>query len=91
MDATVETGTRWRYLRVDEEVFDQHAPRLTTLDQLIDLVYEVRRQAYLRTRTAPRQRGREEVVEALARIREKTRGVTGVDEEIRRQRDEPRG
>lgn len=89
VDATVETGTRWRYLRVDEDVFDRYGSGLTTLGGLIDLVYEVRRQAYRESRPAPRQRSREEVVAALARIRQKTRGVGGVDDEIRRYRDDP--
>lgn len=55
------------------------------------MIFETRRQEYLRKRRPPRARSRAEVLALMDRIREKTRGVTGVDEEIARIREEPRG
>lgn len=91
VDATVASGTRWSYLRVDEELFDRHESSLATLQQLVDTVYEVRRQEHLRALPAPRKLSREDAFALMDRVREKTRGVTGVDEEISRLRDDPRG
>lgn len=91
VDATVASGVRWSYVRVDEELFTRRSPQVRTLRELIDVIYESRRQDYLRRRPAPRQRTREEAFELMDRIREKTRGTTGVDEEISRLRDDPRG
>jgi len=91
VDATVVSGVRWSYLRVDQELFDRHAAALATVRGLVDLVYEVRREAYLASRPEPRQRSREEILAVMERVRESTRGTTGVDEEIRRFRDDPRG
>ncbi|MGH3622151.1 MAG: DEAD/DEAH box helicase family protein, partial [Sciscionella sp.] len=83
VDATVASGIRWSYVRVDEELFDRYAASLGELQQLVDLVYETRRQEYLRSLPPPRSRSREEALALMDRIREKMRGVTGIDEELR--------
>jgi Uncharacterized protein conserved in bacteria len=91
VDASVISGTRWSYLRVDQEVFEDHAARLRSMAQVIDLVYEARRQRYLSGMPVDRQRSREDVLATMARIQDRMRGVTGVDEEIARLREDPRG
>jgi type III restriction enzyme len=91
VDATVTSGTRWRYLRADEDLFDRHASRLRTFRMLVDLVYEARRESYLAEVPRTRRRSREEILANMAEIRRRMRGVTGVDEELQRLRDEPRG
>lgn len=91
VDATVTSGTRWNYLRVDEELFDRHERSLANLQQLVETVYEARRQEYLRALPAPHKLTQDDAFALMDRIREKTRDVTGVDEEISRLRDDPRG
>jgi len=91
VDATVASGVRWSYLRVDQELFDQQEPLVGSLRELTDVVFESRRQSYLRERRAPRPRSREEAFALMDRVRERSRAVAGVDEEISRLRDDPRG
>lgn len=91
VDATVMTGTRWRFLRVDQELFDRHAARLTTLEQLVELVYADRREEYLRDQPPSRPRSREEILALMDEVATRMEGVTGVDEELRAMRDDPRG
>lgn len=91
VDATVASGVRWSYLRVDEELFTRHVPTLRTTEQLVGLVYEARRQEYLRSLPPPRKLSPDEAFELMDRIRKKIGGVTGVDEELSRLRDNPRG
>jgi type III restriction enzyme len=91
MDATAWSGVNWSYLRVDQELFERYAPSLYRMGQLVDLLFERHRSEYLRTRPQPRKRSRDELEALMARVREKTRGTTGVDEEISRLRDDPRG
>jgi type III restriction enzyme len=91
VDATVATGVRWRYLRVDQELFDAHVTRLRTMQQLVDLVYARRREDYLATRPHPRQRSREEILATMEEISRRMESVTGIDEELSRFRDDPRG
>ncbi|MGH3829076.1 MAG: DEAD/DEAH box helicase [Pseudonocardiaceae bacterium] len=43
-DASVTSGVRWSYLRVDEDLFDRHVAQLRTVRQLVDLVFEARRE-----------------------------------------------
>jgi type III restriction enzyme len=90
-DATAWSGVKWSYVRVDQGLFERYAPSLYTMRQLVDIIYERYRSEYLRTRPEPRRRSREELVGLMARIREKTRGTAGVDEEISKLRDDPRG
>ncbi len=90
-DASVSSGVRWSYLRVDEELFERHAGELGAMQQLIELVYEARRQDYLRSLPTPRRRTPEEIVAMMDEISERAGPVTDVDEEISRFRDDPRG
>jgi hypothetical protein len=78
-------------LRVDEDLFDRHAAELRTLRQLVDLVFEARRQDYLQSLPAPRRRSPEEIIALMDEISEQMEGVTGIDEELSHFRDDPRG
>ncbi len=89
VDATVTSGSRWRYLRVDQEVFDTHVARLRSLSSLVDVVHELRRQEYLRSMPSPRQRSREEILANMEAISRQMEGVEGIDEELSRLRDDP--
>ena len=92
VDATIASGTRWRYLRVDQAPFERHAAQLSSMGQLIDLVYELRRQDYYEDVTPPRQRSRDEHLRSMAETRARSQGAPlDLDAEIRRLRDEPRG
>jgi type III restriction enzyme len=89
IDATVATGVRWTFLRVDEEPFRAHEPALTSAQALIDMVHARRREQVLASlRPASEPRSREQVLETMTRISQKMRGVTGIDDEIRRGRDD---
>ena len=90
VDASAAVGTRWRYLRVNQQVFEDHAAQLQSMSQVVDLVYEVRRQVFLSEMPVSQSRSREEILASMARIRQRMQGVTGVDEEISKLRDEPR-
>jgi type III restriction enzyme len=89
-DASATSGVRWSYLRVDENLFDRHAAQMQTVRQLIALVFEVRRQDYLQSLPAPRRRTPEEVIALMDKISEQMEGVTGIDDELSRLRDDPR-
>ncbi len=92
VDASIVSGSRWRYLRVDQEVFDAHVARLTSVQGLVDLVAELRRQAYLRSQPAPRRRTREELLALMEAVSAATEDVDfDADAEIRRLREDPRG
>lgn len=90
-DASATSGVRWSYLRVDEALFDRHAAQLQTVRQLVALVFEARRQDYLQSLPAPRRRTPEEIIALMDEISKQMQGVTGIDEELSRFRDDPRG
>ncbi|MGH4020409.1 MAG: DEAD/DEAH box helicase family protein, partial [Pseudonocardiaceae bacterium] len=90
-DASATSGVRWSYLRVDEDLFDRHAAELRTVRQLVDVVFEARRQDYLHSLPTPRRRTREEIIALMDEISERMEGITGIDEELSRFRDDPRG
>lgn len=90
-DASAASGVRWSYLRVDEDLFDRHAAQLRTVRQLGELVFEAQRQDYLQSLPAPRRRTPEEIIALMDEISEQMEGVTGIDEELSRFRDDPRG
>ena len=90
-DASATSGVRWSYLRVDEDLFDRHTAELRTVRQLVDLVFEARRQDYLQSLPAPRCRSPEEIIALMDEVSEQMQGVTGIDEELSRFRDDPRG
>nr|MBA2528615.1 hypothetical protein [Euzebyales bacterium] len=93
VDASITSGVRWWYLRVDEEPFVEQVARLRSMRGLVDLVYELRRQEYLRSTPQPRSRSREEILTNMDIISRRMEGVEGldVDAEIRRLREDPRG
>lgn len=82
---------RWSYLRVDEDLFDRHVAELRTAGQLVDLVFESRRQHYLQSLPAPRRRTPQEIIALMDEIIEQIAEVTGIDEALSRFRDDPRG
>lgn len=89
-EATAATGTSWQYTRIDEDVFDDYAAQCSTLGALLDVVRARAREAVLASLPTPRKRTREELVAIMEQTL--ARGdVTGVDDEIRRFRDNPRG
>ncbi len=90
VDASISSGVRWRYLRVDEEVYDEHVSRLSSMRSLVELVYELRRQDYLRSVPVTRRRSHEEILASMEQISRQMEGVTGIDEELSRFRDDPR-
>lgn len=90
-DASAMSGVRWSYLRVDEDLFDRHVTRLRTVRQLVALTFEARRQAYLQSFPTPRRRTREEILALMDDISDQMDGVTGIDEELSRFRDDPYG
>ncbi|MGH3548569.1 MAG: hypothetical protein ACRDQU_10770, partial [Pseudonocardiaceae bacterium] len=59
--------------------------------QLVDLVFEARRQDYLQSLPTPRRRTRDEVVALMDEISGKMEDVAGIDDELSRFRDDPRG
>jgi len=89
VDATVASGVRWNYLRVDEEPFRAHETSLTTAGALVDMVYaRIRERVLAEVDTGPRQpRTREQILAGMEEIRRKMVGITGIDEELRRARD----
>ncbi len=92
VDATICSGVRWSYLRVDEEPFRQHEVRLQTAQDLLDMIRARRREQDLAALDATREsRSREQILRHMDAVREKMAGVTGLDEELRRMRDAPRG
>lgn len=91
VDATLASSTRWRYARVDQELFDRHALRLASFDELIKLIYTGRREEYLFNAAPTRKRSREEILAAMEEISARMEHVTGLDDEINRLRDNPRG
>jgi len=90
-DASATSGVRWSYLRVDEDLFDRHVAQLRTVRQLVDVVFEARRQDYLQALPAPRRSTPEEIIALMDEISEQMKGVTGIDEELSRFRDDPHG
>ena len=92
VDATIASGVRWSYLRVDEEPFRQHEAQLKSARDLLDMVRARRREQALADLDVPVQpRSRDQILRSMEEAREKMAGVTGLDEELRRTRDEPRG
>ncbi len=89
MDATIASGVRWRYVRVDDETFRGHEASLSTARALVDLVHaRIRERVLAEIDTGrPPARTPEQILASMEEIRPKTAGVTGVDDELRRMRD----
>ncbi|MGI8536932.1 MAG: DEAD/DEAH box helicase family protein [Mycobacteriales bacterium] len=90
VDATVATGTRWSYARIDEDLFRAHELSLVTLDALLETIAARHREQVLRGLT-PELRSEESLAERTGRLQQQLAGVTGIDEEIDRLRNDPRG
>jgi type III restriction enzyme len=91
VDASVASGTRWTYLRVDEGPFRQHETSLRTAAELVDLVHARRREIALRGLEEPsaaRGRTREQALALQRAMSERLRGVTGGDELLQSMRDD---
>ncbi|WP_207386151.1 DEAD/DEAH box helicase [Protofrankia symbiont of Coriaria ruscifolia] len=91
VDATVASGTRWMYLRIDEEPFRRHEARLGGFLDLVDLVHTLRREKLLASQPPPRRMTKAEAIAAIENARARLEGVTGGDEELDRFREAPRG
>ena len=89
-DATSASGVRWRYERIDQDLFEAYAAEVGTIGGLLDVVAARRRAAALAALPRGRKRSREELVEIMDRTTAKTVGITGVDEAIREIRDQRR-
>lgn len=93
VDATVATGVRWSYLRVDQDLFDRQARRLTAFAQLEELVWAQRREE-VRPHGVPGRLSLQEHIGIMDRMSESIRSsgeVPDVDDALRRFRDDPRG
>ncbi|MGI8869069.1 MAG: hypothetical protein ACR2F6_09515, partial [Mycobacteriales bacterium] len=89
-DATRLSGTRWEYIRVDEDIFDDYANRVATLGALIGAIRGRERAATLASLPASRRRTPEELVALMDESLAASGAVTGIDETIRRLREDPR-
>ena len=91
VDASVASGTRWSYLRVDEAPFRQHERGLSAASELVELVHARRREAALSEldeRQVHPSRSREQALALQKSMSERLRGVTGGDELLRSMRDD---
>lgn len=91
VDASVASGVRWTYLRVDETPFRTHEAALTTAAGLVDLVHARTREAVLAELDNPAAKAPRTREEALALQQDMARrlsGVTGADELLRDMRDD---
>lgn len=91
VDAGIGTRVRWSYLRVDEDVFGNCERQVTTLSGLLEVIEARNRERLLARLAPPPESTREQALARMQRMREQLRGVTGIDEEIQRLREEPRG
>lgn len=73
LDATMVTGVRWSYLRVDEELFSRHASAVTEFADLAAAVRAVRRTDRLRALSVAQPRSRDEVVRLMRDVSSRTR------------------
>lgn len=73
LDATIATGVRWSYLRVDEELFTRHAGAVSELAPLADAVRAVRRAERLRTLGSASSHSKDEVVRLMDDVTSRTR------------------
>lgn len=73
LDATMATGVRWSFVRVDEELFDRHRAAVTGFADLTAAVRAVRRTERLRTLAAPRERSKDDVMNLMREVASRTR------------------
>jgi len=91
IDATGLSGTPWSYVRIDEGLFQAQASQIASLAALVDAAHARRREQVLAAMPDLPRQSQDEIVARMHRMSEQLRGVTGVDEEIRRGRDDDRG
>jgi len=91
VDATALSGTPWSYVRIDEDLFTARAAQMADLGELVATARARHRERLLASMPARPPQSREEILERMTRMQAQLRGVTGVDEQIRRLRDDPRG
>ena len=89
LDATLSAHVRWEYVRVDQDLFDEHSSRLSAFDGLVATV-RARERAKLLSEISPAgKRTPKELLALMDEVRQRTRGSDiDVDAELRRQRDE---
>lgn len=73
LDATMVTGVRWSYLRVDEDLFSRHAGAVSEFHELAAAVRAVRRADRLRALAASHPQSREEVLRLMRDVASRTR------------------
>ena len=73
LDATMASGVRWSYLRVDEQLFSRHAPSLAEFADLAAAVRAVRRTERLQALAAPRPRSKDDVMNLMREVASRTR------------------
>jgi type III restriction enzyme len=87
LDATMVTGTRWSFLRVDNDLFNRHAGSIDEFGELAAAVRAVRRAERLRSFSTVAPRSREDVVrlmrEVAARTREEPPDLAGELDQLR--------
>lgn len=91
VDASVASGGRWTYLRVDETPFRTHEGELTTAAELVDLVHARTREAVLAELDEPvalAPRTREQAIALQQDMARRLSGVTGADELLRDMRED---
>ncbi|MGI8875435.1 MAG: hypothetical protein ACR2KP_14170 [Egibacteraceae bacterium] len=94
VDASLAAGVRWTYARVDQDLFERHAPRLRRLDELVDAVRARRREEVLDGHEARGPASWEEhlrIMEEVDRRIRQSGEVPDIDAAIDRFRDDPRG
>ncbi|MGQ0743112.1 MAG: DEAD/DEAH box helicase family protein [Acidimicrobiales bacterium] len=73
LDATMATGVRWSYLRVDEDLFSRQAPALAEFADLAAAVRAARRADRLRTMAGGQPRSKDDVVRLMRDVSARTR------------------
>lgn len=90
VDASLTSGMLWRYLRVDQDLFEAKASTVTTLGELAGAVDALARDRLLGTLDQlPTAASRGEAATRVAALRARLQGMDGADEELRRFRDDP--
>lgn len=88
LDATLATGVRWEYVRVDQDVFEEHAGRLSSFDGLVAAVRARERVRLLDAMPAGRRRTPDELLRLMDDVSRRTGGdPPDVDAELDRLRD----
>lgn len=88
LDATMTSGVRWSYLRVDEDLFSRHAPSMNGFADLAAAVRAVRRAERLRTLATPPPRSKDDILDLMRDVASRTRqGPPDLAGELDRLRD----